>query len=560
MKGNSNIQTEYQRTSSRTKNRKPALPTIQNHTKFSNTVNTFETNLTTSPNMITEHSVNVRDLVTPSMVSPIGFLEIFNHSHLKDLKEKIDKLPEKKREARKYDGKIELPIVESIIYEGDQPSYWLFTDLNGYVMRRSSKKLNKDYIINYFIRSLINFSLNTSEIKIEQDKRQIEVDLTNYCIITAQKYDISKSEGLKYLDHLVTKKFIFVQTTTDEKILNILELNRELSDSTKIPLIKLIQNFININKTYKPILCKYSRKDALSSKQFLVFTVKPKNRGDTMFPDESNVRKIWNKKLRTQGIYLNSQIDSESEKEREKDFLQDLIKLHDANLTLQVEKISNEFIKFYEKMEKVDIFYFLLNFFKTNDGRLVFSGADKIMYKKRKPESVKPINLLTEESKKPFSRSNKKIECYGDFCTFEIPKYYKNLKKIDKFEDKIDYNAKIKSKTFNERKLPNVIPIVTIKKVYDNPVLVDLVLRAYNIYPKNFERDEFVDKEIKAYSNLIFKPLPGKFKNINLDSIYSDKNVCNNCYLVYVLISNFLTNIDENNSCCNLLFILTFYI
>lgn len=128
-------------------------------------------------------------------------------------------------------------------------------------------------------------------------------------------------------------------------------------------------------------------------------------------------------------------------------------------------------------------------------------------------------------------------------------RYYKNLKKIEKVEENMD-NTKIKSKAFNERKLPNVIPIVMIKKIYDNPNLVDLVLKAYSIYPKNFNKDNLLEK---SYINeTIFKPPTGKFNHINLDTIYSDKNVCSNCYLVYILITSFISNIDEINSNCKL--------
>jgi len=369
----------------------------------------------------------VRNIIMPSKISSIGFLEIFNHPKLKELKEKIDKMPVKQRENHKYDNKIQLPIVESLIFESGQPSYWLFTDINGYVMKRSSKKLNKDYIIYYFQKSLIDFCLAHKEFTYptSSEKKLID-DISKYCILLEQKYENNLlMDELKYLDNIVNKKFILISGAGEEKLHNVIELNRYLSDVNKVSSINLIQNFININIGCKPILCKYSKKDILSPKLYVVFTVKPMNISSET-ADEYDLKKIWTTKLKQQNTYRIGSSEPDPEKEREKDFLQDVIKLYDQNLTLQVENISNEFIRFYEKLEKVDIFYFLLNFYKTVEGRLVFSGAEKIMLRPKLPEKIdiekSDKHYLETETKKHFEGLNKKVECFGDFCNYEIPK------------------------------------------------------------------------------------------------------------------------------------------
>ncbi len=520
------------------------LPPIQN-TQYTTTTSNFN-NINTD-SVVTQNNKKPRNTICPSKSSNIGFLEIFNHPHLKKLKEKLEKLPAKQREAYKYESKIQLPIIESIVFEQGLPSYWLFTDSNGYVMKRSFKKLNKEYLLFYFQKCLIEYCIRNKETPFNYSEKKLMDDLSKYCILIEQKYDNNiLTEELKYLEKIISKKFILIMSYTEEKLFNVIELNRYLLDGNKIAQINLIQNFIHINIGSKPIMCKFFKKDTLSPKHYLVFTVKPKNT-ESEEVDDYDFRKTWNKKFRAQNSFRVGATEPDYfVEEREKDLFQDVIKLYDANLTSQVERISNEFIRFYERLEKIDIGYFLLNFFKTLDGRLVFSGAEKIMFTSKFPEKseMEKLYLETYETKKPlFEGLNKRAACMGDFCDYDIPKSLKNNKNLDKALGQYSI-TEVKTK----EKKSSIIFVSMIKKVYDNPNLVDLVLKAYSIYPKNFKKEILFNS--KTTFEQIFKPSKQKFKCVNMDTIYSETAVCSSCYLVYILITNFLGNIDENNSSC----------
>ena len=200
---------------------------------------------------------------------------------------------------------------------------------------------------------------------------------------------------------------------------------------------------------------------------------------------------------------------------------------------------------------------------------------------------------------KPILYYNKVKEsiCYGEFCEYIIPQTFKGIKQNSKLPE---YNIPEENKFTNKdknNKLPYCLPLYQIKKVYDNPQLVNIVLKAYSIFPKNFDKDKEIEKIInqrkenelkkrneekmkgkepdvndpddeiekiqdpiliKQYFEnkkkqhqktiILYTPTPNKFQHINYDYMYDEKGICENCYKIYNIIKNFISNIDECTS------------
>jgi hypothetical protein len=200
---------------------------------------------------------------------------------------------------------------------------------------------------------------------------------------------------------------------------------------------------------------------------------------------------------------------------------------------------------------------------------------------------------------KPILYYNKVKEsiCYGEFCEYIIPQTFKGIKQNSKLPE---YNIPEENKFTNRdknKKLPYCLPLYQIKKVYDNPQLVNIVLKAYSIFPKNFDKDKEIEKIInqrkekelkkrneekmkgketdvndpddeiekiqdpvliKQYFEnkkkhhqktiILYTPTPNKFQHINYDYMYDEKGICENCYKIYNIIKNFISNIDECTS------------
>ena len=192
-------------------------------------------------------------------------------------------------------------------------------------------------------------------------------------------------------------------------------------------------------------------------------------------------------------------------------------------------------------------------------------------------------------------RSHRTI-CFGEFCEYKIPSSFKNLKTNPKIEDSSYlYTIPEENKFTNKNKegvLPFFLPVFSIKKAYDNPQLVNIVLKAFSIFPKDFDKEEEIakilqekkeieekqklkEKEIEFKSiakhseesmseNLsnnsseqelqtsgkntvtLYTPTPGKFTHMNYDEMYIEKNICENCFKIYSLINDFLSHIGRN--------------
>ena len=218
------------------------------------------------------------------------------------------------------------------------------------------------------------------------------------------------------------------------------------------------------------------------------------------------------------------------------------------------------------------------------------------MKKKARSKSSTRIKISLKPSEPKYKHKSHKTTCFGEFCEYIIPPTFKNLKTNPKISDashlyNIPEENKYTSKT-QERILPFFLPVFTIKKVYDNPQLVNIVLKAFSIFPKTFDKEEEIAKILshrrrqeeqlkmkltnraqqKHHNNndndnddsesnsrneskqiisrettvTVYTPTPYKFNHINYDEMYIEKHVCENCFKIYSLINEFLKHVGKN--------------
>ena len=234
-----------------------------------------------------------------------------------------------------------------------------------------------------------------------------------------------------------------------------------------------------------------------------------------------------------------------------------------------------------------------------NDTEKKTKEIGKKSTKKLEKLDITISNVSSTEPKKIFyyDKLKEKSICYGEFCDYIIPQTFKGIKQNSKLpEYKIPEENKFTNRDKNN-KLPYCLPLYQIKKVYDNPQLVNIVLKAYSIFPKNFDKDKEIERIIKErkenelkkrneekmkgkeYENkdsddeidklydpekikqyfenkkiqqqktiILYVPKPNKFQHINYDYMYDEKGICDNCFKIYNIIKNFMSNIDECTS------------
>lgn len=609
------------------------------------------------------------DFFLSDVESKYGFYETFNDKNIKKAFSTVNT----HNMDKKYNGKIPLTIVETILFDNGQFSFWNFTDQNGFVMKRSQKRLNKENVILYLITRAVDYiSIHNPDIKIKKSEDQILSDIDRFTSLLDQKIEsthLFNSPEYNYLNKIHGLRFILVHSNSNaesnessQELKNLFDFNKILSDSSLLSGILMAQILLNVIKSAKPLICKYSKKNELAPKKMKLFTEKPifkiGKKKDEFYYDQSKSSMFSGPRMVNQ--YNNQEgLEGEvkvSQKETE------LILLNDANLTKYIEDALGPFIKLIEKSKKVFIHEGMFRFVKMSDiyskveyyafifcekivGVLKTSEEYKELQAERKVKMSKikektiPKDLLHKDEEnfnfiqtrvtslprkktfKHYERITKDAFCFGEFCDYSIPKIFKNLKKNTKI-DEINSSIIPKENKFSERdkmhNLPNTLPVFLIKKAYDNPNLVNIVLKAYSIFPSDFDKDaairevnrqkkeeeerrkeeekarELNEEKKKQYkmlqkmptlntSNLpnihslssvinttssavdthrgnqtagdknktvitLYHPTPQKFDHINYDTMYSKKYVCNNCYTIYTLIQNFLSNIDETTS------------
>ena len=286
--------------------------------------------------------------------------------------------------------------------------------------------------------------------------------------------------------------------------------------------------------------------------------------------------------------------------------------------------LAEKLIKYIERARNVIILNAYFNFVRISDINfpdedifafqkcLLLQGIDKNeppVIEKRNMIKLNMQNIISKRIPddvnkfKYFEKFTKNNFCHGEFCNYVVPSFFKGIKEPQnkKYNFKIPKENKISTRNKNNE-LPEKIPMFEIKKVYDNPDLTNLVLKAYSIFPPNFNKEEIIEKLIKRrikkdlnqkeksndinksnneeeskkhinvledeydsildsyekisekiqeYENefkqeiIVYIPTPGKFLHVDYNDMYSDKGVCQKCYKIYTLILEFLNNIDE---------------
>ena len=291
-------------------------------------------------------------------------------------------------------------------------------------------------------------------------------------------------------------------------------------------------------------------------------------------------------------------------------------------LTGILSNLSEKLVKYIEKSKNMIILYAYFIFVKTN----IYESDEKDCYAfkkclllygidKNEAPVIEKTYLLKQNMKniiykripedvnkfKNFEKFTKNDFCQGEFCNYIVPNFFKGIKeqqlpkslKIPK-ENKISIRGK-------NNELPGKIPLFEIKKVYDNPELTNLVLKAYSIFPPSFNKESTIEKlikvrnqkllqsneaqnnsnndeeetkkinvrnigdeygsimestekiaqKIKEYENefkqeiIVYIPTPGKFLHVDYNDMYTEKGVCEKCYKIYTIILEFMRNIDE---------------
>ena len=282
--------------------------------------------------------------------------------------------------------------------------------------------------------------------------------------------------------------------------------------------------------------------------------------------------------------------------------------LSNNNLHVVYEKIIFDFVQLIENRKKCIVQSCKFNFLKFNENVLTFIGGNDIVgianyekknnlllsmkefYNKKVPPDIKHFNTI-----KKITTDHK---CYGEFCNFVLPTNSKGINKVNPIND---YNLKRKTPSSNKitvrdinYNLPNQIPLYRIKQAYDNPHLVNMVLKAYSIFPKKLNKDSllnkinqekinvdkannyvsnddkfmvslFTDLETIDYNNyisgnnktqyvkknILYIPTENKFGNLSLCNMYAQVNICYNCAIIYDLISQFISEKQQHNDLVN---------
>lgn len=458
----------------------------------------------------------------------------------------------KVHEDPKYKGKIIFPIIETILVDKGQVNYWLFTeDSAGYVLKRNSIKLKKDNILKYFVKAAREIIIETTEDSERKLDRIIE-DIHRYLVLSDQNYNNTTGYGINedmlYLEPYKKKNFIFLKMAGDvEKFINVFDLFIYLGDSNKLTSIMYMQNFAYIDSE-KLIYCKFSRKNSLAPKHFQIFTKIPQtdiplninNDYNNIFeknkslPNAISSNNITGNQISTTNVFNNPENNKfnantghshthnmnrtqkrtinkknlyDDDDSKNEIGMEDLIALKDNILTEHLATISEPFVELLEKIKEIFVYEAFLIFVKDQNGNLVFKQCDNVLCKSRKtPEEIEEEDRIKSTMKqihertipkeirknvKIYEKVSKNAFCFGEFCKYQIPKYFKNMNKITK-EEINELNSKQTkiSERVKNHDFAFWIPFFLIKKSHDNEYLVNTLLKAYSIFPENFNKDQ----------------------------------------------------------------------
>lgn len=276
-----------------------------------------------------------------------------------------------------------------------------------------------------------------------------------------------------------------------------------------------------------------------------------------------------------------------------------LTPLNNANLQNVYEKIIFNLVKHIENFKKITLLKCDFSFIKLKNENFAFVGGgyfaigfdhygEEFIEKRRKLKSAMD-NLYKKRIPPDITNFNKikKItedhKCHGDFCNFVVPEVSKAEAKKNALNSVLLHTKVQKENKFSQRDkdytLPNKLSLFKIKRAYDNPSIVNMVLKAYSIFPKEAnrellslqiakEKDELIRKKneqifsakpfnlkVSLFTDIskeikdriiLYKPKENKFENINFDNLYTTVGVCYNCFVIYSLINKYISTFDFN--------------
>ena len=575
--------------------------------------------------------MSINDKIKPELINSTFYLfEYLGRNDLNDYDNnnidiyknvnKKKKQSNKKLLSEKYKNKLSIDIIDTILIDNNEIRSWLFTDKNGFVLNHSTNKLNKQYIVKYYLNSLRNFFNKKGKSYIDKfsDKKIID-DLEQISVLIVNKLDINnileRNENLLYLKHLQKIYFILI-TYEDEKKLyhNIIEFYKILYDNTKFATIKLIQNLIDLQVfDYKQT---FLLEDKIESNTFHIIYSNDKYKKDfkiylTKFiptpqlhlkTDTKGFQLTINSKktktLNTMSSINNTNTNSSTNYDNKLD-------LTLVTNTFYIDSFKNvifNLINFIEKNNKMSIKYCKLNFIKLNTNNFAFVGgyslfgiqfnSEEYMQEKEKMKLQmktimnKKVPIDIQEHYSSYKKFTEDKICKGEFCNYNIiPKnfsgtnYYIKSKEFDIIK-KIPSSNRTTNRDQNYN-LPDILPYFKLKRCYDNPILVNNILKIYDIYPKegikkknndhlftkstnskninnnknivlpninttnNFNNNINNTESTKEY--MIYTPSMKKLKflNRNYDSLYEEVKVCHNCFLIYNIIDKYIDNLEK---------------
>ena len=530
--------------------------------------------------------------------------------------------------SEKYKEKIYFPIFDTLFIDNATFSKWIFTDFNGYVMKHNQIKLNKKYILIEFIHDVKNFFLNKGLkqlASIKDEKFLLDLDrISSLLTINVSKKELFENHNMTYLHYYYNVYFILI-TYSDNKreFKNIVEFYKILNEHYTLGTIKLIQNLININIHDNNIKYTLNLNEEKNQNLIVHYLNYNNSKEIKLYLSESNnliegynkvqLYKI-NKNEKNNTLTSNEEINSKENITKENERINLLLKnnllskVNNWNLMEYFKTIIFNMIESMERKDKIKISSSLFVFVKAINNKYVFLGGESLYgISHNNEEYIKEKNkrkLLMDniyEKKVPKDIQNfpryKKITnnnfCNGEFCDYQIPKNLKGMKKITKINEfllnnKVPIMNKFSSRDI-EYNLPNQLKLFTIKRVYDNPKLINMILKSYSIYPNGINKDKlyynihneknyllekqkqnlFLSSSMKnihsihipLFTNLdelsqlnkteeiiLYNPKPNKFQNLNMDNLYKSVNVCYNCYIIYKIIDKYIDTIDLNTN------------
>lgn len=505
-------------------------------------------------------------------------------------------------ERNKYHNKIQFPIVDTILIDNSQIIVWLFTDKNQYVMKHSKKHLSKEAIQNAFLNIARQYLESINKPLYKSNENVID-DMSRFISLSDTQLNpeaFLRSKHTSYLYNLYSLKFILLTFTEvviieKKRFVNMFEFIKYLNDYNKFGTIKMIQNtlmlkqhsqsdngYIDLNKEQlQPLIVQYNSNE--NSKCIKLFLLQRRSidgsfNGSFLIQEkQSETNKQHNKSQ--SGMNERASLQKETEKIDIKTLL---IPICNDTLQMTFEPMVNDYITAIEKKKRIKITRFNLAFLKFHlniDGvnymnnntqkTYCFIGAyflkgisfDNPLYKsnlekkrlamqqiidKKIPKDI----IDTKGESIVFLKVTKGNFCFGEFCNYEIPKMLKNIKSTNSME-KLFENYTLTDNRFSMRnkafQLPKKLPVFQIKRVYDNPRLVNMVLKSYSIYPNN-NLSSTMSFQKGSDENVLYIPKPNKFEHLNYDNMYNQIGVCYNCFQIYSLINTFIGGMDEYNT------------